>query len=379
VSAGRDLVDPRVERASTLPSRLYTRPEALSRELDRVFSRSWQLVGHASRVIGAGDYFTAEIAGEPLLVARDPEGTLRALSNVCRHRAGPVAAGSGNRKAFRCGYHGWSYAPDGRLLAAPELEGIEGFRPESCRLPEWRLETWGPFLFANLDPAAPALRDWMPEIFARTGAMDLSALQLVERRDYLIACNWKVYVDNYLEGYHIPIVHPGLLRELDYDAYRTDTFENCSLQIAPIRAGAGPDRRYANPDGSAGDALYFWVFPNLMLNIYLDSLSTNLVVPLGHDRTLTVFEWYFRDPRRPRTKDLARRTIDFSDEIQQEDIGICEAVQRGLGSRSYDRGRFSPRRENGVHHFHRLLERFGAILQEGGRSLPNRVLSTDGA
>lgn len=348
-------VDARIERASTIPAHWYRDAEILARELNRIFSRTWHLVGHDSRVPRPGDYFTAEAGGEPILVARDAEGQLRALSNVCRHRAGPVACGAGNRRSFQCGYHGWNYALDGRLQATPEFDGVEDFDRARVRLPSWRLETWGPFVFVNLDEGAPALSSWMREVFGRTADIPIRRMAPVERRDYRIDCNWKVYVDNYLEGYHIPIVHPQLFRELDYQAYRTEAFEHCSLQIAPIRTGGGADRRYPNPDSQAGDALYFWVFPNLLLNIYLDSLSTNLILPLGPEKTLTVFEWFFLDPDSPATREASHRTIEFSDEIQREDIGICEAVQRGLRSRTYDRGRYSVRRENGVHHFHRLL------------------------
>jgi choline monooxygenase len=182
-------------------------------------------------------------------------------------------------------------------------------------------------------------------------------MRLVERRDYVVACNWKVYVDNYLEGYHIPIVHPALFRELDYASYRTETFEHVSLQLSPLRRG-GENRHYAAPEEQAGEALYFWVFPNLALNLYPDSVSTNLIVPLGPEKTLTIFEWFLTDPGRAADREAVRKAVDFSDAIQREDIAICEAVQRGLRSRTYDRGRFSVRRENGVHHFHRLLARF---------------------
>ncbi|MGB6497477.1 MAG: SRPBCC family protein, partial [Candidatus Acidiferrum sp.] len=178
---------------------------------------------------------------------------------------------------------------------------------------------------------------------------------------YVIDCNWKVYVDNYLEGYHIPIAHPGLMREIDYTQYRTDTFRYYSQQFAPIRALKPDDvveRAYAPGTGSLKEALYFWIFPNLMLNIYPDNISTNLIVPLSHDKTLTIFEWFFHDAKSETTRERIQRAIAFSDEVQQEDIELCRAVQRGLRSSTYDRGRYSPKRENGVHHFHLLLAEF---------------------
>jgi choline monooxygenase len=363
---GNVQIDSKLERASTIPSCWYFDPEILAREQRSVFGKTWQLAAHESKLARKGDFVATEVAGEPVLLVHDGE-TRRALSNVCRHRAGPVACGEGNKKSFQCGYHGWNYALDGRLQATPEFDGVENFDKSRVRLPEWRLESWGPFLFVNLESSAPALAAWLPEVVEKTKHVPFSEMRFLERREYVIDCNWKVYVDNYLEGYHIPIVHPQLFKELDYSAYRTETFESSSLQHAPIRTGTGPDRRYANPDGEAGDAFYFWVFPNVMLNIYLDSVSTNLIVPLSPEKTLTIFEFFFKNPELPGTKERIRATIDFSDEIQQEDIRICQAVQRGLRSRTYDRGRYSVRRESGVHHFHRLLAH--ALGDRGGPPL----------
>jgi choline monooxygenase len=357
VSLERPEIDDRLPHASTLPARWYTDPAALLRENTLLFGRTWQLAGRTAQVANPGDYFTVEVAGEPLIVVRDGKGELRALSAVCRHRAGPVARGSGHRPSFQCGYHGWTYDLDGSLLAAPEFEGVEDFDRAAVRLPGVRVAIWGPFVFVNLDEQAPPLEGWMPELVSRTSRFPLKHLRLAERREYVVGCNWKVYVDNYLEGYHIPIVHPGLFRELDYPNYRTETFQHVSLQLAPLRRG-GRDRVYGPSLEQAGEALYFWVFPNLTLSFYPDHLSTTLVMPLGPDQTLTVFEWLMDEGVRTAEGETVRRAVDFSDEIQREDIAICEAVQKGLRSRFYERGRFSLRRESGVHHFHRLLMRF---------------------
>ena len=174
------------------------------------------------------------------------------------------------------------------------------------------------------------------------------------KKDWIVECNWKAYVDNYLEGYHIPIVHPSLMKELDYARYVTETKRVYSLQHSPIRESSpGRLKRSASED----EALYFWIYPNLMLNVYPDNFSTNLILPITHERTLTVFEWFFLDPEKPGVAEEIRRTVEFSDEIQLQDIAICEAVQKGLKSRTYDRGRYSVRRENGVHHFHSLYSR----------------------
>jgi choline monooxygenase len=333
---------PTVSSSSTLPSAFYLDPAVLPREMERVLGRSWQLAGHAADVQSPGDYVTVEAAGEPLIVRRDRSGALGALSNVCRHRAGPVAAGRGRRNAFTCGYHGWTYDADGRLLRSAGMEGAEGFDQAAVCLPRHRADTWGPLVFVCLQGDPPPLAAALRPLVEAAGHLPLAGMRFARRRDYTVACNWKVYVDNYLEGYHIPIVHPGLFEMLDFDKYRSEPFDGGTLQVAPLRR-------------DDDQALYFWFYPNLMVNVYRDNFSTNLIVPQGHDRTLTVFEWFQLEPDTDGARRDLDRIVQTSDEIQQEDIRICEAVQKGLASRGYDTGRYAPRHEIGLHHFHRLL------------------------
>jgi choline monooxygenase len=223
-----------------------------------------------------------------------------------------------------------------------------------------RCETWEQFIFVNFDLKAEQLSAYLGQIPQQARGFQFEGLQFAERRDYVIDCNWKVYVDNYLEGYHIPIAHPGLMREIDYAQYRTEIFRYYSQQFAPIRARNAEDvgeRMYAAGTGLQ-EALYFWVFPNLMLNIYPDNIQTNLIVPVSHEKTLTIFEWFFHEVDSEKNKERIKRSVSFSDEVQHEDIALCENVQRGLHSSTYDRGRYSVKRENGVHHFHMLLGEF---------------------
>lgn len=342
-------------KAATPPSRWYTDPAFLEQEKAKVFARTWQLAGRADAVKEPGQYFTATIADEPVIIARGRDAVLRAFSNVCRHRAGPVACGAGAGKSFRCGYHGWTYGLDGSLINTPEFDGVEGFSLEANGLPQFKVETWGALVFVNLDAAAQPLSETLADLPLVVGHRNFEAMTRAAHKDWYVECNWKVYVDNYLEGYHIPIVHPSLNRELDYKEYRTETKRFYSIQHAPIRR----DRATRiQTEGASAEAQYFWIFPNLMLNVYPDNYSTNLIVPLSAERTLTVFEWYFKDAESDATREAVRRTVEFSDEIQREDIDICEAVQRGLRSRTYTSGRYSVRRENGVHHFHSLLNEF---------------------
>jgi choline monooxygenase len=339
------MIDPRLEYSSTLSSRYYTDPSVLAEENRNVFGRTWQLVGRAEQVMDAGQYFTATVGGEPVLVVRGGDGELRAMSNVCRHRAGPIARGEGRRPVLQCGYHGWTYSLDGQLRVTPEFDGVAEFDRADCRLPQFQAGIWNELVFVNTDPGAESLTDFLGELLTDMPRHDYSGFRLAQRKTWELDCNWKVYVDNYLEGYHIPIVHPGLFRELDYPNYRTETKRTYSIQHAPTKR---PDR-IRTADGNS-EVRYFWLFPNLMLNVYPDNFSTNLILPLGHGRTVTLFDWYFKDP--DAVREQIDETVAFSDEIQLEDIDICEAVQRGLQSSTYDKGRFSPQRENGVHHFH---------------------------
>jgi choline monooxygenase len=341
--------DPRLAYARTIPSRYYFEQSVLDNENRNIFARSWQLAGRADQVREAGQFFTTTIANEPLLIVRGNDDELRALSNVCRHRAGPVAKGEGRRPVLQCGYHGWTYGLDGCLLQTPEMAGVECFDRGDFSLPRFRVEIWNELVFVNLDRDRAPLSGFLGDLVSRLAPRNYDGFRLAARKEWSLDCNWKVYVDNYLEGYHIPIVHPGLFRELDYPNYRTETRENYSIQHAPLKR---PDRIRVNNPGE--DIDYFWIWPNLMLNVYPDNFSTNLIVPLGPTRTLTLFDWYFRDPDAPGVRERIAETIAFSDEIQLEDIDICEAVQRGLRSMTYDSGRYSPSRENGVHHFHGL-------------------------
>lgn len=349
-------------QAETLPSWWYTDPRMLALEKERIFYKTWQPVGRVDQVRRAGDYFACEVVGQPLVISRGTDGRLRGFYNVCMHRAGPVAIGQGNRKSLQCKYHGWTYDLEGRLMKAPEFEGVKNWNREDVCLASVRVEEWGPWVFVNLDPhAAPMSETYgliQAEILGK--GFDLSQMSLIERRDYVIDCNWKVYVDNYLEGYHLPIAHPGLFKELDYDQYRVDTFRFHSSQYAPIRSadnGEVRDRRYVRTDAEA-QALYYWIFPNVMLNVYMDNTSINIILPLDHERTLTIFEWYFQQPGTGEGWDSMQQIIAFSDQIQQEDIEICVNVQKGLKSNVYKQGRFSALRENGVHHFQSLVHEF---------------------
>ena len=349
-----------IARASTLPSNWYFDAGVLEEEKEKVFYKTWQIVGREEQAAEAGQFFTAKICDEPVVIARGTDGVLRAFSNVCRHRAGLVATGEGKRKTLQCNYHGWTYSLEGRLQGAPEFDGVECWSKDEVCLPQYRVEAWAGLVFVNLDANSVSLSDVLEDLPERI-KHDMSAMKFAARKDWFVDCNWKAYIDNYLEGYHIPIVHPDLHRELDYANYRVETKKYYSIQHSPLRKNA-PGRLRVSEREEDNQAQFFWIFPNLLLNVYSDNFSVNLIVPLGPERTLTIFEWYFLEPEREDVQKMIQGTVEFSDEIQIEDIKICEDVQRNLHSRTYRNGRYSVKRENGVHHFHKSLMKF---LQEG--------------
>src|SRR5271154_5093758 len=240
-------IDRDIAQAWSMPARYYVGSPVLALEHDKIFSRAWQVVGHCHQLANAGDFFTTDLHGEPLLLVRGGGGELRGFYNVCRHRAGPPAQGCGSRKLFRCGYHGWTYGLDGALISAPEFEGQPGFSSERFALAPVRTEQWFNLIFVNLDPNAETLAKSLATLPKQVERFDFAGMKLFKRRTYEMKCNWKTYVDNYLEGYHLPSVHPGLNRELDYGAYTVEPHSRHVRQFSPIRGsqpGDAAPRRY---------------------------------------------------------------------------------------------------------------------------------------
>jgi choline monooxygenase len=342
-----------LDRAHTIPRGWYFDPELYELERATVFA-GWQPVGRADQLAGTGAYLTADVAGEPVAVVRDGAGTLQAFHNVCRHRAAPVLTEPcGTATKLRCRYHGWTYDLAGRLRGAPEFEGVAEFCRDDFGLVPLAVDTWGPTVWVH--PAGPTLplADFLRPLPERTDGLGIDRLRWAGRREYELACNWKVYVDNFLDGgYHVHTVHPGLAGVLDYAGYRTLTFAQTSVQESPLKPAEGGA---VEGEVRTGDsAYYWWVYPNFMVNVYQGVTDTNVVLPLGPERCRVVFDFFFAEGT---AAAFAEQSIDVAERIQQEDIGICEEVQRGLRSRSFSTGRFSVRRENGGYHFHQLLAR----------------------
>jgi choline monooxygenase len=347
-----------LERARTIPASWYFDPEIYAAERERIFGRSWLAAARSDQLAKPGSFATADLADEPILVLRDNDGILRAFHNVCRHRAARVMTDAqGCATKLRCPYHGWTYDLAGRLRGTPEFEGVADFRREDNGLVPLASDAWGPLIFVRSGPSTLALADHLAPLQAHTAPLHVDKLLFVERREYELACNWKVFVDNYLDGgYHVNYVHPGLAGVLDYSEYRTDVYAWTSVQTSPIKAAEASDGAVSKV--RTGDrAYYWWIFPNLMVNLYQGVMDTNVVLPLGPDRSKVLFDFYFAETEGECAKRYIADSIAVAHQIQVEDVSISEDVQKGLASRSYDTGRFSVRREIAGYHFHRLLAR----------------------
>jgi len=337
--------------ARTAPNTWYTCPEFLDAERRAVFGTTWQLVGRTAQVAEPGSYLTANVAGEPIVVVRGEDRTLRAFFNVCRHRAAPILnEPCGHATKLRCRYHGWTYDLAGKLRGTPEFDGVEDFRKEDNGLVPVAVATWGPFVWVHFDPPKQSIEDYLDPL-PKWSAGKMDGLEFARRVEYELACNWKVYVDNYLDGgYHVNTVHPALAGVLDYTGYKTTVFANASVQTSPMKPGDPNDPTIRTRTGT--EAAYWWVFPNFMLNLYSGVMDTNLVLPMGPDRCKVIFDYYFA---KGTAADFIDQSVAVANQVQIEDVGICEEVQTGLHSRSYTVGRFSVKREAGGYHFHQLL------------------------
>jgi choline monooxygenase len=341
-----DTVTPDLEHAHAMSPRYYSGEATLALEQRAVFAHSWQLVAHRGQLAEPGDHVVGQVAGVPILLVRGEDGVLRGFPNICRHRGGPLALCDGKGlRALRCKYHGWTYTLDGQLRAATEMQDALDFNVADVHLPPLQVREWQGLVFVALDAGVPPFDAVYGGIAERIAPIDLSVMHYFRRINYEMDCNWKIYVENYVEGYHLPHVHPGLSRALDYRSYHTELFPWHSLQCSPLRdSGVGY---------GTGEAFYYFVYPNVMLNITPGRLQTNVILPLGPSRCLVVFDYYYAPDEDTRARIDGDQA--FSDEVQGEDAGICEAVQKGLASGYYTPGRLNPRRESGVWHFQNLM------------------------
>jgi choline monooxygenase len=350
-------------QASTIPSSWYTDQRVFELEQQTVFSSSWQVAARLDQLRDPGNYVTTDIAGEPIVIVRGSDSELRGFFNVCRHHAAAVMTEpEGLATQMQCPYHGWTYSLEGQLKGTPDFTGVCNFDRTANGLAPVEIASWEQWVFVrlkekqnpSLNRPSPSLAEFLgSHLISEIENLGLEKVHWIERRHYTLNCNWKVFVDNYLDGgYHVPHLHKGLDSVLDYSRYTIENGERFCLQSSPIVSPETSNEIGAVRSGKS--ALYYWLYPNFMLNYYEGVLDTNLVRPLALDRTEVVFDFYFADVSdTARARNLA--SIDVGDRIQREDLDICESVQRGLNSRAYNAGRLSVRREAGEHLFHRLL------------------------
>jgi choline monooxygenase len=346
-----------LEKASTIPAPWYFDTRIAQLERETVFAGNWQVVGRLDPVKEPGQFFTIDVNGEPLLIVRSQDGKLRAFYNVCRHHAAAVEPqAAGCAKQFRCPYHGWTYGNDGALKGMLEFEGVCDFDRKDNGLVPIHVDTWENFVFVNLDGKAAPLAEFLEKVPSLVAPLELTEkLRYFDRRIYTLKCNWKVYVDNYLDGgYHVPHAHKSLSSVVEYTKYTIENFARSCLQSSPLDASSAADSTIGAT--RQGHACYLWIYPNFMINAYSGVMDTNLVLPLGVDKCLVIFDYYFADIS-PAAAQQHRDSIAVSEKVQDEDMAICDSVQRGLASRAYITGRLSVRREAGEHLFHRLLHR----------------------
>ncbi len=335
-----------IDEAGTPPKGWYLDPALHEHERTALFARSWLPGCRAAEVAEPGDYVSGTLFGNPYVVVRGTDGRLRAFHNVCGHHGAEVARGAGRCAELRCGYHGWTYRLDGELSRVPDAGRLAGFDRRGLGLRPMAVSSWGPLVFVRPAGAAGArdLAGDLDTLRPRLDPAELAGLTWVARREYVLGCNWKVFVENSLDGgYHVPHVHPRLGDGLAMREYATHVLPRTAVQVC---AAAGEDARLG------AEVVYGWLFPNLFLNRYGDMLDTNTVLPLTVDSCLVVFDWFHAGSA---AGAAVASAIAESDEVQREDVLVCESVQRGLGSMAYDRGRYSPAHERAVHAFHTLL------------------------
>lgn len=358
-------VNPDIKYAETLPSSFYRDKDKFIAISDKLLSSSWQMVGDENLFAGDNNIipisFYDDVISEPLLLIRQENNIIKCLSNVCTHRGNLLINKPTKSNKLLCGYHGRKFHLDGKFESMPEFENAKDF-PRSCdHLTDIPLEKWNQFLFINLNnnldfsSISSALNE-------RVGFLPIKSFTKdpTRSKDYIVKAHWALYCDNYLEGFHIPYVHPALNQAVEYGSYETVIYDYCNLQIGYSKNETESfELHEGHPDyGKKVAAYYYWVFPNLMLNFYPWGMSVNIIQPIDHETTKVSFISYVFDESK----------IDSSagallDAVEMEDELVVQDVQKGIQSRFYSTGRFSPSKEKGVHHFHSLISK---ILENNG-------------
>jgi choline monooxygenase len=333
-------VDPDIRKAKTLASDFYTDPRYFEESKEKIFARTWQFLCHESEIESLKPVqLLTGVLDEPVLISRSA-GAFNCLSNVCTHRGKILVEEPCTADLVRCRYHGRRFSLYGKFLSMPEFDTVEDFPTEADDLRRIPMAATGGFLFCSLDPLA-SFEEFIADVPTLFGKHKEPPV-FGERKEYEIDAHWALYCENYLEGFHIPYVHKSLNAIVDYGTYTTETFRYSSVQT-----GLDENGKVA--------ARYLFIFPNLMFNFYLWGVSVNVVRPVSPTKSVVEFLSYVRDESK-----LNEGAGADLHGVELEDEAVVESVQKGIRSRFYNHGRYSPTREQGTHHFHRLIAEFMA-------------------
>jgi choline monooxygenase len=350
-------VDEDIARANTIDKKFYTDPELFERAKEKLFASSWQYVGHSDQLLNNGDVYPftllEDYLNEPLVLTKNETGGICLLSNVCTHRGNIIVGEPCRLKNLRCRYHGRLFQLDGKFLSMPEFKGVENFPSGNDDLKQLPLFTWGKWLFASLNDQLPH-HLFFKEMIDRVAWLPLNdfAYRPGLSREFKVKAHWALYCENYLEGFHIPFVHADLNAVIDFGNYTTELFRYSNLQLGIAK---DQDDCFDLPPDSVDygkkiAAYYFFVFPNMMFNFYPWGLSVNVIRPIGIDESkISFYSFVWREEK------LNTGAGSGLDKVEMEDEEVVENVQRGIHSRFYEHGRYSVIREQGTHHFHRIV------------------------
>ena len=373
-SAFRKTTETFVSGAKTLPQKYFVSTELLGREREKIFTRSWILVGHQSQLANPGDYFLATIANESLIIIRDSKLALRAFFNVCRHRGTRLCEElTGHVRAIQCPYHAWTYALDGSLIGAPHMEEISGFDKSDFSLHPAHVGLWEGFVFVNLAESPIPLAKWFTDLTGKFSQWNLPNLRSAKRIEYDVKANWKLIFENYSECYHCPGVHPALSKISPYDSAENDLTEGpflggfmrinrgksltmsgnaCAIPVGsegPPSADGQSRGGEKSPPGAGPEeheqhrVFYYSIFPNMLLSMHPDYVMVHQIWPQKPDRTLIYCDWFFHPDAVSRPDFKPNDAVEFWDMTNKQDWHVCELSQQGISSCAYEPGPFSAR------------------------------------
>jgi len=339
--------------AKSLSQRYFVSPEIFAQEQEKIFSEQWVLVGHQSQIAKAGDYLTADVAGESLIIVRDKQAAIQGFYNVCRHRGSRLLENrNGQSAAIQCPYHAWTYALDGRLIGAPHMDEVLGFDKADYSLHAVNLALWEGFIFVNLADSPPPLTEWFKPLDGRFSRWNMAGLQSAKRIEYDVRANWKLMFQNYSECYHCLGVHPELSRISPYDSAENDLTEGPFLggfmRINKDKSLTMSGNACALPVGNFGDedfrfVFYYSIFPNMLLSLHPDYVMVHQLQPQSPERTLIFCDWFFNPEAFKRTDFDPQDAVEFWNMVNKQDWHVCELSQQGISSRAYEPGPYSAR------------------------------------